>query len=56
MLGARPRVGQELVLRLAWKVPTHTYMVTVSVTKDALVKYEKPIRALLESIELFEEK
>jgi hypothetical protein len=57
MLGNRPRVGPELILRFGWKTVTHTYMLTVSVTKDLLGENSPrlaQIRELLESIELTE--
>jgi hypothetical protein len=52
MSANRPRVGEEMVLRFAWGSARNSFELIVSITRDALVRWEAPLRELLESIEL----
>jgi hypothetical protein len=50
----RPRYGPERVLRFGWNTNTHTFMLYVTVYRDGLARWQKPIQELLDSFELVE--
>ena len=52
MKGARPRVGREIVVRYAWGTPRLSCELVISMARGAERFYAKPLRELLESIEM----
>lgn len=50
--GNRPRVGPEITLRYAWRTPKLTYMLNISLARDALPRYGPPVEQFLASFEL----
>ena len=53
--GNRDRVGPETNLRFAWGSASHSFELTISLARDPLMRWEEPIRQLLESIEIIKD-
>ncbi len=50
--GNRPRLGIEITLRYAWRTPKFTYMLNISLGRDALPRYGAAVEQFLGSFEL----
>ncbi len=50
--GNRPRLGPEITLRYAWRTPKFTYMLNISLARDALPRYGAAVEQFLASFQL----